>query len=59
MQTQIGEGALVADLSRDVMTPVAASALSGALEAANAEDIRGLLIVLSWLPFDGINHTLA
>jgi HEAT repeat protein len=59
MHAQIGEGGLIADLASRVMTERSAKALSAAFETASLEDTRGLLIVLSWLPFDGIDRTLA
>ena len=59
MKAQIGEGGLVADLSSRVMTEASAKAISVALHTASVDDIRGLLIVLSWLPFAVIDRTLA
>ena len=59
MRAQIGEGGLVADLSSRVMTEASAKAMMDALATANGDELRGLLIVLSWLPFRGIDHTLA
>ena len=59
MRAQIGEGGLVADLASRVMTETSAKALMVALGTARVEDVRGLLIVLSWLPFAGIDRTLA
>lgn len=59
MQAQIGEGALVADLARSVIGEGAVHAIGGALEMASPDDLRPLLTLLSWLPFDGVNETLA
>jgi HEAT repeat protein len=59
MRAQIGEGGLVADLSSRVMTERSAKAITTALATASVDDVRGLLIVLSWLPFAGIERTLA
>ncbi|HEY4307611.1 MAG TPA: HEAT repeat domain-containing protein [Gemmatimonadaceae bacterium] len=59
MQSQIGAGALVADLARSAMREGAMRAIEGALELASVDDIRPLLIVLSWLPYDAGNRTLA
>jgi HEAT repeat protein len=59
VQSQIGEGGLVADLARSAMTEAAARTLENTLDAASAEEARALLRVLCWLPFDGINRVLA
>ena len=59
MRAQIGEGGLVADLSSRVMTETSAKAMLAALTTASVDDVRALLVVLSWLPFAGIDRTLA
>lgn len=59
MDAQIGAGALVADLARSAIGEGAVNAINDALATAGIEDVRGLLIVLSWLPFDGVNEILA
>jgi HEAT repeat protein len=59
MRAQTGEAGLVADLASRVMTEASAKALSAALTTASVDDVRGLLIVLSWLPYAGIDRTLA
>jgi len=59
MRAQIGEGGLVADLSSRVMTEASAKAMLVALDTASVADVGGLLIVLSWLPFADVDHTLA
>ena len=58
MRAQIGEGGLVADLSSRVMTVSSARALTVTLDTASVDDVGRLLIVLSWLPFTGIDRTL-
>lgn len=59
IQTQIGEGALVADLARSVMGTSAATKIVAVLETASADEMRALVLVLSWLPFGDINRSLA
>lgn len=59
LEREFGEGALIADLARSVLSAESARALIAALPAATDDELRGLIVVLSWLPFDGIDHALA
>ncbi len=59
VQTQIGEGSVVADLTRRVVTSAALNSLVDAARRASDDELPGLLVVLSWLPFDEIDETLA
>lgn len=54
-----GEGALVADLARAMLTPESARALTAALPTASDAELGGLSRVLSWLDFDGVDRVLA
>jgi HEAT repeat protein len=56
---EVGSGELVADLARSAMPESAARALIGALDGASDEELRGLIVVLSWLSFDGVDEALA
>jgi HEAT repeat protein len=59
MEEEFGEGNLIADLARTALTPTSASVLTAAIPAASDEELRALVVVLSWMPFDGIDATLA
>lgn len=59
VERTIGEGALVADLAHATIGPDAAQAMIDSLPTAGDEALRGLAIVLSWLPHEGIDHALA
>ncbi|MDB4874957.1 MAG: fold-4 domain protein [Gemmatimonadetes bacterium] len=59
MESEFGEGALIADFARSVMTADSARFMIAALPDASVEELRGLVIVLSWLPFEGIDRALA
>jgi len=59
IDSQLGEGSLVADLTRAALSCEAAFALVGALAAATESEGRAALLVLSWLACDGIETILA
>lgn len=59
VQRQISEGALVADLARGVLGGQDAAMIIDALTRANADELRGLLVLLSWLPNEQVDATLA
>jgi HEAT repeat protein len=56
---QFGEGALISDLAKSVLTPAAAKALIDATPRAGDEELRGIATVLSWMPYEGITDALA
>ena len=58
VQRQLGEGALVADLARAVVTEDVAARIIDVASRANESELPGLLVVLSWLPFAGVDETL-
>lgn len=59
MQAEFGEGGLVADFTRSVMTAHSARILIEALSTPEIRELGGIVSVLSWLPFDGIDEALA
>ena len=59
IESEIGEGALVADLTRSAMTAESAHALIAVIDDASDEELRGVITVLSWLPFDAVDPALA
>jgi HEAT repeat protein len=59
IEDEFGEGTLISDLARSALTPASAKALIDALPRANDEELRGAAVVLSWMPFDGIDEALA
>jgi HEAT repeat protein len=59
VEQEHGEGELIADAARSSMSAASATAITDALVTANEDELRGLVTVLSWLPFDGIDRTLA
>jgi HEAT repeat protein len=59
IESEIGEGALIADLTRTALTAESTQALIDAIDAASDEELRGLIAVLSWLPFDAVDAALA
>jgi HEAT repeat protein len=59
MAAEFGEGTLIADLARSVMTPASAKVLVENLPRANDEEARGLATVLSWLEYPEVEKVLA
>lgn len=59
IESQIGEGALIADLAQSVMSEQSAQRIAETLPTANTDEIRGMLRVLSWLRHDGVGTMLA
>ncbi len=55
----MGEGGVVAELVQGVMTRESANALTTAISDAGVNEVCALATMLSWLPFDGIDETLA
>jgi HEAT repeat protein len=49
----------VAELTRAVMTPRGARNLLNAVSGATDSELEGLLVVLAWLPFEGIDRVIA
>ena len=59
LEREYGEGALVADRVRRAIDVEAAHALVAALSRVGDDALEGLVVVLGWLPFDGIDRALA
>jgi HEAT repeat protein len=59
IESEIGEGALIADLTRSALTAESTNALIVALDGASDDELRGLITVLAWLPFDAVDPALA
>lgn len=59
IEDEFGEGTLISDLAKSALSPASAKALIDALPRANDEELRGAVIVLSWMPYDGIDRALA
>ena len=59
LEREFGEGELIEDLVRATMTASSAEVLVAALSDASDEELRGLIVVLSWLRFDGVDQALA
>lgn len=57
-QTEYGEGAHIADLVRRALRPAGMQALLEALDAAAADDLRNLALVLGWLEGPAIDRSL-
>lgn len=53
------EGEYIADLARRVINPTGAQNLLAALDAADGEGLRSLVLVLGWLEGDAIERALA
>lgn len=54
-----GDGELVANLARAVLTPEAGGQLAAALEKANEEERHGIVVVLGWMQGHGPERALA
>ena len=59
LESELGEGALVADIARHTAVPETTRALIAALPSANDDELVGLATVLGWLPGGGIERVLA
>ncbi len=59
IERTMDDGPLVVDVVRGAMTLESARAMTAALPTANVDERRALAVVLSWLPFDGIDRELA
>ena len=59
IESEIGEGALISDLTCSALTVDSANALIIAIDGASNDELRGLITVLSWLQFDGVDQALA
>lgn len=53
------DGMTVGAMSASTATVETGKALAAAVAGASDEELRGLIVVLSWLPFDGIDAALA
>ena len=59
LDEQHGDGVLVANLARAVLTEDAARQLVAALASAGESERRGLVVVLGWIRADGVEEALA
>ncbi|HET9426300.1 MAG TPA: HEAT repeat domain-containing protein [Gemmatimonadaceae bacterium] len=59
LEAQMGEGALVADLTRAAATPDTVTALLRAMPQASVSDLSGIATVLGWLEDSRIDSALA
>jgi HEAT repeat protein len=59
VEDEFGEGTLISELAAGVLTPASAKALIDAIDGATDEEMRGIVIVLSWMSYDGIDDALA
>ena len=59
IEDEFGEGVLISDLAKSALTPASAKALIDVLPRASDEELRGVAIVLSWMPYNGIDEALA
>lgn len=58
-ESAYGEGSYIADLARRTFTPAATQHLLDALETAQCDELRSMVVVLGWLHGSGVQRALA
>ena len=59
VEAETGNGSLVPTLTRQAATARTAQGLIAAIDRATDDEIQGLVLVMSWLSYDGVDATLA